>query len=146
MFSHAVIFAALSAGALAGHGWTPNKAPAVFATAFPPSDTDCTGASAGNNVSLSVNLQQKRAGADLLSSCITYAPKHAQNIKLDYPDDPDVYFFVYVYSDPGCKNETGQLSGWEGEPRCLPMAGGSSQSLENEGTEDWQSVQLQILN
>lgn len=148
MLFHAVILAAMSAGALAtGHGWTPTNAPEVFATAFAPSDTGCTGAPAGNNVSLSINLQLPRPGADLLSSCIPYAPDHAQNIKLDYPGD--AFLFLWVYSDAHCKNESGQLLGWAGQPQCLPMNGGKTDGsglAEDEGVEDWKSVQLQLLN
>ena len=134
MYFQAIVLAALSAGALANTG-------PLFLTAFPPEDTKCSGNPAGYNVSLTDNLTGG-AGEGLTSPCIYYAPKHNQNIKLDY----GAYgFTLEIFSDAHCKDSTGMLIGWDkADDHCIPMNGGSyvDDGFQDPGTRDWQSVKV----
>ena len=147
MYNHAIVLAALSAGAFAA-------APAisVYAIAYPPSDTTCTGTPAGNNVTLSVNMHLPPHGGDYYnSSCIPYAPEHGQLVKFEaYPDGP--FFRIGIYSDANCQTSTGDLhpTSPDSPDNCMPMNGSTTAdgSFDSSpvGTEDWKSVQLQVYD
>lgn len=141
MYSHAIILAVLSAGALAQD--TAN----VFLTAFAPADVNCTEATVGNNVTFAVPVPGVSAVTN--SSCIGYAPELGQNIEIDYFGSANASFWLSAYSDSNCHIRTAHANLIKGTDLCIPMI------PENEQTQTgahyfneraaWQSVMIIAL-
>lgn len=140
MYSHAIILAVLSAGALA------QDTADFFLTAFAPPDVNCTGAIVGNNVTIAAPVPGVSALTH--SSCVGYAPDHGQNIEIDYSGSANISFFLFAFSDSNCQNQTAHINLHRKTDLCIPMNAENRQdqsgAQDSNGRADWQSVEMYV--